>query len=314
MDKNDSQIIFDRLSIKRLRDASSQLRQTKDFSFSGLKFLHDQTFLPTPNLSRDIYKLMKSYYEMRPDDNSWQKNRQVPRLQYPYVTMYSPLESGDFVNAEAAIKSALPENMINLDIGQRIKRLTSVYAEIDYLHAFWDGNSRVNRAFVQEMAHASSIVFDFNSITHEIMYVARDKSLLELNLLRRPEELKTIRHPYNKNAYIGLQEDLNDLNKYYPSVTLISVFSNIARPLEIDKRAEKVQLAEFLYDCYLNTTLLSSIEKSAERERLMYALKKSTPKEIDAFTDKLREKMHKVQETKPVSKTKDRNREDGRDR
>ena len=310
----EQQEIFNEVTIQRLYDAVIYLRGKQKFSFSSLKFLHNWTFDPTPDLPDTVRDLMKDYYRIRPTANDWHKLRLVSRLERPHLTLYSPLQSGDFYNAETAIKAALPENMVDLTLAQKIERLTTVYAEIDYLHGFGDGNSRVNRAFVQEMARASGIVFDFANLDYEVMYVARDKSLCELNLARRPDDLKDVFHPYEGNAYIGLQKDLNDLKQAYPGITLHSIFANIAKPLEIDKLANKIEFAEFLHDCYMDNVKLPDIEKVAEKNRLIQALEKSSPEQIDSFTDMLRKNMQKFLERGPTIQTKDKGKNKGIER
>ena len=295
MHEDASQIIFTRISIKRLRDASLHLRKKQRFNFFSLKFLHDSTFDPTPDLPDSVRALMKDYYKVRPAANDWHKLRLVSRLEHPHLTLYSPLQSGDFYNAETAIKAALPENMVDLTLAQKIERLTTVYAEIDYLHGFGDGNSRVNRAFVQEMARASGIVFDFANLDYEVMYVARDKSLCELNLARRPD-------------------DLNDLKQAYPGITLHNIFANIAKPLEIDKLTNKIEFAKFLHDCYMDNVKLTDIEKVYEKNRLTQALEKSSPEQIDRFTDMLRKNMQKFLERGPTTQTKDKGKNKGIER
>ncbi|EHM55436.1 Fic family protein [Cardiobacterium valvarum] len=314
MHEDDSQIIFNRISIKRLRDASLRLRKKQRFNFFSLKFLHDSTFDPTPDLPDSVRVLMKDYYKVRPAANDWHKLRLVSRLERPHLTLYSPLQSGDFHNAETAIKAALPENMADLNLAQKIERLTTVYAEIDYLHGFGDGNSRVNRAFVQEMARASGIVFDFANLDYEVMYVARDKSLCELNLARRPDDLKDVFHPYEGNAYIGLQKNLSLLKQAYPGITLNSIFANIAKPLEIDKLANKIEFAEFLHNCYMDNVKLSNIEKITEKNRLTQALKKSSPEQIDIFTDMLRKNLQNFLERGSIEPARERNKNEGRER
>lgn len=310
----EQQEIFNEVTIQRLYDAVVYLRGKQKFSFSSLKFLHNWTFDPTPDLPDPVRALMKDYYKVRPAANDWHKLRLVSRLEHPHLTLYSPLQSGDFYNAETAIKAALPENMVDLTLAQKIERLITVYAEIDYLHGFGDGNSRVNRAFVQEMARASGIVFDFANLDYEVMYVARDKSLCELNLARRPDDLKDVFHPYEENAYIGLQKDLNDLKQAYPGITLHSIFANIAKPLEIDKLTNKIEFAEFLHDCYMDNVKLTDVEKVVEKNRLTQALEKSSPEQIDRFTDMLRKNMQKFLERGPTIQSKDKSKDKGIER
>jgi hypothetical protein len=310
----EQQEIFNEISLERLNVAKKHLRLKQKFNFFSLKFLHDWAFDPTPDLPDPVRALMKDYYKIRPAANDWHKLRFASRLERPHLTLYSPLQSGDFYNAETAIKAALPENMADLNLAQKIERLTTVYAEIDYLHGFGDGNSRVNRAFVQEMARVSGIVFDFVGLDYEVMYVARDKSLCELNLARRPDDLKNVFHPYDENAYIGLQKDLNNLKQAYPGITLNSIFANIAKPLEIDKLAKKIEFAEFLHDCYMDNVKLSDIEKIAEKNKLAQTLKKLSPEQIDKFTDILRKTLQKFLERGSIEQARERSKNEGKER
>ena len=228
------QVIFNRVSAENLNIAIQEFRNNPDFSFQGLKKLHDETFSAGSYLPEKVRTQMGNYFEIRPADDGWSKPR-VGLTPYPYITRYSPLEKSDFQNAENAIKAAKPENMQNLSFDDKVKRLANVYAEIDYLHAFWDGNSRVNRAFVQELARSSGVKIDFDTdkISEKDMYIARDKSLAELNLSRRGEDLKKLE--YKPNPYNEQKEIIQDLNYYYPNVSLFSVFKNAASEIKIEQ-------------------------------------------------------------------------------
>lgn len=187
------QDIFNSITSEKLDQAVFELRRNSNFSFSGLKELHDTAFKSTDSLPENVRATMDSYFPMRPEREDWKKRRDgiTP---FPYDTFYSPLEKSDFANAERAIDAAKPEKMLGLTLEEKVKRLVDVYAELDYLHAFWDGNSRVNRVFVRELASQSGVNLDFEKIDRKEMYVARDKSLAELNLQRRAVQLKSIKH------------------------------------------------------------------------------------------------------------------------
>lgn len=222
----DEQLIFNRITSENLDLAVANLKQTQDFSFQGLKKLHDATFFPDPALPEKVRQLMESYYPIRPAVGSWQKVR-TGLTPYGYTTYYSPLGQSDYRNAEQAITAARPKNMNTVGFFAKIERLAAVYAELDYLHAFWDGNSRVNRAFVREMAAASGVEIDFNKIKAKDMYIARDKSLAQLNLERRPEQLGQSAKGFT--PYKELQETQRELNQLYPNVTLLAAFHQAAK-------------------------------------------------------------------------------------
>ena len=195
----EEQEIFNEISAERLQRAVLWLRESQEFSFAALKRLHDEPFRPTAQLPPAVARLMQAYRPLRPALENWQKTRQLSRLP-PYSTRYSPLQPADFERVAAAIDAALPENSGQLALAERLALLVAVYAEIDYLHAFGDGNSRVNRPFVQELARANGVILDFRGLDRETVYVARDKSLLALNLARRPGLAAIVSPNHNPNG------------------------------------------------------------------------------------------------------------------
>ena len=221
------QAIFDRAMSTNLLHGREELRQSQDFSFDGLKRLHDTTFYPAQDLPERIRAEMNNFYQMRPARDDWGGKLRFNITPYPYETYYSPLEQADYQQVERVIGLAKYANTKDLPFEEKVQRLAQVYAEVDYLHAFWDGNSRVNRAFVQELAASSGVELDFSKVSEKEMYIARDKSLAELNLSRRPEQLKNLTH-MNPNPYVSLQGSLEELNQYYPKIDLPSVFRQIA--------------------------------------------------------------------------------------
>lgn len=231
------QYIFNRITSDNLENAKMRLREQQSFSLQGLKDLHDQTFFPYPALPDSIKQEMQNYFNMRPENEEWQKPRYDVAYP-PYITFYSPRATNDFQNAENAIAATSPEEMKNLSFDEKIHRLAEAYGEIDYLHAFSDGNSRVNRAFIGELAKASGVELDFTKVDHITMYAARDKSLAEKNITRRPEQLKKITY-MSTTADVGIGYSLEDLNALHPGVTLQSVFKGIATEIQQSLTTEK---------------------------------------------------------------------------
>lgn len=217
----ETETLFNRLTAENLHMAIQTFRANPQFSFAGLKQLHDDTFYPDPNLPNEVLDKMKAYYPMRPQRDDWKKTRNDV-TPFPYDTFYSSLEKGDFQRADAAIQQALSSHGVQ----QKIENLANVYAELDFLHAFWDGNSRINRAFVRELARHLELEVDYTQITHKEMYVARDKSLINMNLTRRAEALKSLTY-IKPNPYKSQQDTLQELERYYPNVNLLNLFKKM---------------------------------------------------------------------------------------
>ena len=73
------------------------------------------------------------------------------------------------------------------------------------------------------------------------------------------------------------------------------------------KKANKNKNDEFY-------TQLTDIEKVYEKNRLTQALEKSSPEQIDRFTDMLRKNMQKFLERGPTTQTKDKGKNKGIER
>ena len=93
--------------------------------------------------------------------------------------------------------------------------MASLYAELDYVHPFPDGNSRTLRTFTKQLANASGYELEWARFNHvagrkSILYVARDKAV---NALARPEiqHEKTMRKIVFSMDRLQANHDLQDL-------------------------------------------------------------------------------------------------------
>lgn len=286
----EEQEIFNEISAERLQRAVLWLRESQDFGFAALKRLHDAPFQPTAQLPPAVARLMQAYRPLRPALENWQKTRQLSRLP-PYSTRYSPLQPADFERVAAAIDAALPENSGQLALAERLALLVAVYAEIDYLHAFGDGNSRVNRPFVQELARANGVILDFRGLDRETVYVARDKSLLALNLARRPGLAAIVSPNHNPNGHDArtlAEQTLAALERVYPAVSLARLFSAAARLRSEDAATAPIQLAQTLYRRCLNLMKLDDAKKQSRRRHFDASIVSTTPAGLIAVLTQLR--------------------------
>lgn len=226
--------LFTDITTRNLAKAKEELSRNGDFSLRGLRTLHAKTFQPDSSTSADTAQEIRNYAGLRPARDDWQKPRDLGRYYPPHTTFYSGLEPEDLRNAEIAIQKAHPDAMKHLTSEEKISRLADVYAELDYLHSFNDGNSRINRAFVRELGLASGIQLDFERIDRTEMYVARDKALARLNLARRSEQqLKKMKCPYYLHAHEGLLDSLKQMETHFPGVELKELFMKAAQIQEL---------------------------------------------------------------------------------
>ncbi|MBD4899642.1 cell filamentation protein Fic, partial [Xanthomonas citri pv. citri] len=100
---------------------------------------------------------------------------------------YSDMDAKAIGRLGETLGRADPERLRRMKTGPFVQELTSLYAELDYIHPFRDGNSRTLREFTRELAEASGFhlqweYFGQNKGGRDALYVARDRSVNELAL------------------------------------------------------------------------------------------------------------------------------------
>ena len=81
------------------------------------------------------------------------------------------------VNAEALFNELKIENYLEgLDEGTVIKRLAYYLGDLNTIHPFREGNGRVQRLFIRELASRVGYLINFDGITAEEMIQASDKT------------------------------------------------------------------------------------------------------------------------------------------
>jgi len=68
-----------------------------------------------------------------------------------------------------------------------------LYAELDYIHPFGDGNSRTLRAFTRQLAREAGYEIDWerfgsDEFGRDLLYIARDRSVNEIAYLHVERE------------------------------------------------------------------------------------------------------------------------------
>ena len=120
--------------------------------------------------------------ELRPDMPGWAKHRTLESAPASYTVHYAS-------NIESKLKSTLE----TLQDAQRWRAMSQerfgsefakLYADLDYLHPFWDGNSRTLRQFTERFARSVGHPVrwsdkSFGSVERDQMYVARDVEVVK---------------------------------------------------------------------------------------------------------------------------------------
>ncbi|MBQ6460813.1 Fic family protein, partial [Candidatus Saccharibacteria bacterium] len=79
------------------------------------------------------------------------------------------------VNADFLMNELKAENYL-LDTTDIVKRLAYYLGDLNSIHPFREGNGRIQRLFVAELARRAGYDLDFSGITPEEMIVASDEA------------------------------------------------------------------------------------------------------------------------------------------
>ena len=116
---------------------------------------------------------------------------------------------------EKALERTVPEELKQLDTKAFTDAMAKLYAELDYVHPFPDGNSRTLRTFTKQLANASGYELEWERFNHgaggrDTLYVARDKAV---NALAKPEiqHENTMRKIVLSMDRLHANRDLQDL-------------------------------------------------------------------------------------------------------
>lgn len=156
------------------------------FDATHLKEINRRIFQDLPDLGFEDVTPGR-YRPPVPPGKDWIKNRSLESVGGSSYVTYSSLDKAAQARLDEALKLANPVELGRLKTADFTKAVATLYAEIDYVHPFLDGNSRTLRTFTKQLAREAGYELDwerFNRSTagRDILYVARDKSVNELAL------------------------------------------------------------------------------------------------------------------------------------
>jgi cell filamentation protein len=126
--------------------------------------------------------------EFRPpvsDGRDWHKNRALASVDDVSVVCYSPMDKGTINRLTQMLTAVSPAILSKLETPAFIEYMGKLYAELDYIHPFYEGNSRTLRTFTYLLAQESGYVLDWgrfnkNARLRDQLYIARDRAVGEL--------------------------------------------------------------------------------------------------------------------------------------
>ena len=115
----------------------------------------------------------------------WMKQRGLSTVDGPFYVAYSRMDDAATARLDKALEAANPDELRGLKTPEFTARLATIYAELDYVHPFSDGNSRTLRTFTKQLAKEAGYELDWerfgrSDVGRDLLYIARDRSVNEL--------------------------------------------------------------------------------------------------------------------------------------
>ncbi len=169
-----------------------------NFDAAHVKEIHRRIFQDLPNAGFADVK-PGAWRKPVPAGEDWMKERTLSTVDGVFSVAYSRMDAKARRRLDAALKLALPAQLRGLGTVQFTGRIAGLYAEIDYLHPFNDGNSRTLRTFTRQLARAAGFDIDWarfagSAVGRDLLYIARDLGVnaLALPLLAHPDSKRKI--------------------------------------------------------------------------------------------------------------------------
>ncbi|MCW8200643.1 cell filamentation protein Fic [Verminephrobacter aporrectodeae subsp. tuberculatae] len=123
-----------------------------------------------------------------PDGVDWMKQRGLSTVGGSFYVAYSRMGDAATDRLDKVLESAKPDALRGLKTSEFTARFAKIYAELDYVHPFSDGNSRTLRTFTKQLAKEAGYEVDWerfgrSDVGRDLLYIARD---LIVNGLAKP--------------------------------------------------------------------------------------------------------------------------------
>lgn len=233
------------------------------FDIEHLKEIHRRIFQDFPRLGfQDITP--GQFRPSVPAGHDWYKNRTLESLSASLFVAYSPMDR--------KVIESLRKRLSQLDLAQlsQLKTvefaafISGLYADIDYIHPFNDGNSRTLRTFTRQLADRCGFDLDWSRFAktlrgRDILYIARDISVNTRALPKLQDE--------------GVKRDIVfTMDRLEDNPTLEELLKRIVRPhraiaFETCSEKEAVQLFPELKPVYGMLHLAAKYHQQLEYDK-----------------------------------------------
>jgi cell filamentation protein len=179
-----------------------------EFNVETLRATHAYIFQDYPKYDLATPKPGEFRHYVHPAEGDWAKNRALVAIPNgTSVVCYSPMAENDLKELESVLKEAQPARLKKLPTKEFGEAISKLYAKLDYIHPFYEGNSRTLRTFTRQIARASGYrleweKFNQSEAARDFLYIARDRAVGELavNHIRRDSNLRLVVFSMDKYA------------------------------------------------------------------------------------------------------------------
>ena len=182
-----------------------------------------------------------------PDGLDWVKQRALSTVAGQFYAAYSRMDDDATARLDEVLAGARPDELRGLKTPEFTARLARIYAELDYIHPFGDGNSRTLRSFTRQLAREAGYAVDWERFSRSdvwryLLYIARD---LSVNELAKPQ----LQHE-NTLRNIQYTQDRLDGNRALPDLLRDAVRPSRAVAFEQMSERKALQALPELQDAY----------------------------------------------------------------
>lgn len=202
------------------------------FDLEHLKKLNAYIFQDTPEVAGKFRDEIKAE-----SGEVWVKNRSFPDWGTSLVG-YSNMGQSDIQQAETTLNKINISYLRILDKTELAKEMSTLYAKLDQLHPFPDGNSRTLREFTRTLALEAGYDLNWGKHSRETIYAARDVAVNSITIEKLQGNDKQIW------AVARLSQEIHDLKTYpgyKPLEKVIQDSLSISKQLDPKARYEQLK-------------------------------------------------------------------------
>ena len=183
--------------------------------------------------------------EIASKEGDWRKIRGLETSSATLFIVYSHMGKADIDHLHKTLAKANPAKLAKLSTKEFVAAIGDIYANLDYVHPFEEGNSRTLREFTRQLAKESGYELDWERFSRspggrDTLYVARDLSvnkialsmgirkpgnerdvLATIDIFQRNRDLQSLLHDVVRPLESSLKKSLDELKKDLPAGSVV---------------------------------------------------------------------------------------------